>query len=191
MDQGLCKTAKRTLDINWMSESDGIGFNVFTNRANICWHQYSPLMARFMGPTWGPSGEDRTQVGPMLAQWALLCLVMQMQQMFYSVDTYSRLSGTCFCVRSVNWFHRWTIYFHIKTITYRGVLPRQHRVWWYFCRKMSNPVYMGSAIHFRDDLVRGIVYNHVQIRTLVCIDFGSSSIVAYYANGCIKPFDNL
>ena len=25
------------------------------------------LMARFMGPTWGPSGADRTQVGPILA----------------------------------------------------------------------------------------------------------------------------
>ena len=30
------------------------------------------LMARFMGPTWGPSGADRTQVGPMLAPWTLL-----------------------------------------------------------------------------------------------------------------------
>ena len=27
----------------------------------------TPLIARFMGPTWGPSGADRTQVGPMLA----------------------------------------------------------------------------------------------------------------------------
>ena len=31
-----------------------------------------PLIARFMGPTWGPSGADRTQVGPMLAPWPLL-----------------------------------------------------------------------------------------------------------------------
>ena len=30
------------------------------------------LIARFMGPTWGPTGIDRTQVGPMLAQWTLL-----------------------------------------------------------------------------------------------------------------------
>ena len=27
---------------------------------------------RVMGPTWGPSGADRTQVGPMLAPWILL-----------------------------------------------------------------------------------------------------------------------
>ena len=30
------------------------------------------LTARFMGPAWGPSGADRTQVGPMLAPWTLL-----------------------------------------------------------------------------------------------------------------------
>ena len=32
----------------------------------------TPLIARFMGPTWGPSGADRTQVGNMLAPWTLL-----------------------------------------------------------------------------------------------------------------------
>ena len=30
------------------------------------------LIARCMGPTWGPPGADRTQVGPMLALWTLL-----------------------------------------------------------------------------------------------------------------------
>ena len=30
------------------------------------------LIARFMGPTWVPSGADRTQVGPMLVPWTLL-----------------------------------------------------------------------------------------------------------------------
>ena len=30
----------------------------------------------FMGPTWGPSGADRTQVGPMLAPWTLLSGVL-------------------------------------------------------------------------------------------------------------------
>ena len=29
-------------------------------------------IARFMGPTWGPSGADRTQVGPVLTPWTLL-----------------------------------------------------------------------------------------------------------------------
>ena len=34
--------------------------------------QISTLIARFMGPTWGPSGANRTQVGPMLAPLILL-----------------------------------------------------------------------------------------------------------------------
>ena len=40
------------------------------------WRRYyiglTSLKARFMGPTWGPSGADRTQVGPMFAPWILL-----------------------------------------------------------------------------------------------------------------------
>ena len=36
----------------------------------ICWS--AALQTRFMRPTWGPSGADRTQVGPMLAPWTLL-----------------------------------------------------------------------------------------------------------------------
>ena len=31
-----------------------------------------PPIARFMGPTWDPSGTDRAQVVPMLAPWTLL-----------------------------------------------------------------------------------------------------------------------
>ena len=33
---------------------------------------YTSLITRLMGPTWVPSGADRTQVGPMLAPWTLL-----------------------------------------------------------------------------------------------------------------------
>ena len=40
-----------------------------THHSNIIWA--SSLIATFMGPTWGPSGADRTQVGLMLAQWTL------------------------------------------------------------------------------------------------------------------------
>ena len=40
--------------------------------ASNCIRQEPALVARFMTPTWGPSGSDRTQVGPMLATWTLL-----------------------------------------------------------------------------------------------------------------------
>ena len=44
----------------------------------ICsWHHIKDnnviaQIAKFMGPTWGPSGADRTQVGPLFAPWTLL-----------------------------------------------------------------------------------------------------------------------
>ena len=54
---------------SWPSLSVGL--------VNLCWAKWvprvkRPLLPRFMGPTWGPSGADRTQVGPMLAPWILL-----------------------------------------------------------------------------------------------------------------------
>ena len=35
-------------------------------------HDSTTLIARLMGPTWGPSGADRSQVGPRLVPWTLL-----------------------------------------------------------------------------------------------------------------------
>ena len=47
------------------------GIQQFT--VNFFWNDIAhSLIKRFMGPTWGPSGADRTQVGPMLAPWTLL-----------------------------------------------------------------------------------------------------------------------
>ena len=38
----------------------------------LCYNSTAPsLIARFMGPTWGPHGADRNQVGPMWAKWTL------------------------------------------------------------------------------------------------------------------------
>ena len=53
----------------------------FTNMLyQIKWHgeviATISLIASFMGPTWGPSGAERTQVGPMLAPWTLLSLMV-------------------------------------------------------------------------------------------------------------------
>ena len=38
----------------------------------LCQCCTATLITRFIGPTWGPSGADRTQVGPILAPWTLL-----------------------------------------------------------------------------------------------------------------------
>ena len=40
--------------------------------ARMWWARCVVPDSRFMGPTWGPLGADRTQVGPMLAPWTLL-----------------------------------------------------------------------------------------------------------------------
>ena len=46
---------------------------IYTQHGNtISTQQYHTLIARFMGPAWGPPGANRTQVGPMLATWTLL-----------------------------------------------------------------------------------------------------------------------
>ena len=34
--------------------------------------KYMAQIAKFMGPTWGPPGSCRPQIGPMLAPWTLL-----------------------------------------------------------------------------------------------------------------------
>ena len=47
---------------HWKQMSDGV----------ISQATMQSLKARFMGTTWGPSGTDRAQVGPMLAPWTLL-----------------------------------------------------------------------------------------------------------------------
>ena len=49
----------------WRSVADGLP-------ANIVSEHVISLTARLMGPTWGPSGAGRTQVGPMLVPWTLL-----------------------------------------------------------------------------------------------------------------------
>ena len=56
------------------------------------WRNYTPLIARFMGPTWGPSGADRTQVGPMLAPLALLSRTI-CRPMFLCVKLHSVASA--------------------------------------------------------------------------------------------------
>ena len=59
------------------------------------------LIARFMGPTWGPSGADRTQVGPMLAPWILLSgmpTVTRQQPQFTVCRCHLYANSICFCV---------------------------------------------------------------------------------------------
>ena len=40
--------------------------------ADFRWWLMPPQIEKFMGPTWGPPGSCRPQMGPMLAPWILL-----------------------------------------------------------------------------------------------------------------------
>ena len=59
-------------------DTDAVALRLFYCNAVLLDSRYQwPLLltsqiTRFMGPTWSPSGADRTQVGPMLASWSLL-----------------------------------------------------------------------------------------------------------------------
>ena len=54
-----------------------------------------PLVTRFMGPTRSPSGDDKTQVGPMLAPWTLLSGTEQTQQqnMYFHIENVIEVPG--------------------------------------------------------------------------------------------------
>ena len=66
---------------------------------SLLWLSVPPLIARFIGPTWGPSGADRTQVGPMLAPWTLLSRSVLLQfdkdRMYGYIDWSSSPSINC------------------------------------------------------------------------------------------------
>ena len=47
-------------------------FTFYSNDVSNKTWDYDTQMARFIGPTWDPPGDDRTQVGPMLAPITLL-----------------------------------------------------------------------------------------------------------------------
>ena len=58
------------------------------------------LITRLMGPTWGPSGANRTQVGPMLAPWTLLSgleINNSMEFGAYWVTKYAAKPAYLFC----------------------------------------------------------------------------------------------
>ena len=75
--QQCCKDVYKTIRI-WKHQFQPRNFAGSNDNAS--------QTARFMGPTWGASGADRTQVGPMLAPWTLL-------------------SGVFFGIVSTSWAH--------------------------------------------------------------------------------------
>ena len=61
------RSTMKTLQSNVPSDTDR---QLLSKRPITAIHAL--IARRFMGPTWDPSGADRTQVGPMLTPWTLL-----------------------------------------------------------------------------------------------------------------------
>ena len=57
-----------------------------------------------MGPTWGPSGADRTQEGPMLAPRTLLFGLLSVSEFHGFIKNTSPFSGSRIIIRYKRWF---------------------------------------------------------------------------------------
>ena len=68
-------------------------------------------IGRFRGPTWGPSGADRTQVGPMLDPWTLLSGIMHAYDEWHQARV-SMLHCIWNIARNINriWFYQIKLY---------------------------------------------------------------------------------
>ena len=65
----------------------------------------STQIAKFMGPTWGPPGSSRPQMGPKLAPWTLI------SGKFITVTVVIFLWSTPFCLTHPDWQCNSPIYF--------------------------------------------------------------------------------
>ena len=66
-------------DVIWLTRVGFYHWNTKTSGNKTCltlsaalWLLVTTQIAKFMGPTWGPPGSCRPQIGPMLAPWTLL-----------------------------------------------------------------------------------------------------------------------
>ena len=72
LDLTVCWSEVVCVDTAWCCNPTRIGISGHKLGLDMDMMSEATLIARFVGPTWGPSGADRTQVGPMLAPWTLL-----------------------------------------------------------------------------------------------------------------------
>ena len=79
----------------------------------------APQIAKFMGPTWGPPGSYRPQMGPMLAPWTLLSGINRS-----IIEWHSGLD------KLILWLSNTTnscIYIHIYIFRFNSLRPRRYR----------------------------------------------------------------
>ena len=114
----------------------------------------SPI-AKFMGPTWGPSGANRTQVGPMLAPWTLLSGML-----------YNKTHP--YCWKCFSWHRDWCFHLGNVLIAFIDICYETgfNMKWWYFQLQQQwvllkiNTLRPGeNGRHFPDDIFKCIFLN--------------------------------
>ena len=102
---------------------------------------WTTLIARFMRSTWGPSGADRTQVGPMLAPWDLLSgypkysLKICVLQKSYIWRWFQTETVCCMCAQRIALGTYTKFQLEIFTINViSGIVYFRKIIWWF--RKM-------------------------------------------------------
>ena len=103
--------------------------------------EVTSLIARFMGPTWGPSGADRTQVGPMLAIWTLLSGVAIIK---------SRHTNVMSCKQSpASWLFAQFCHWKRKHQSSELLAPFRRIHWWIPPQRASNAEIFLMSWHHR------------------------------------------
>ena len=133
----------------------GPASDLYVNVLPLCFLCCIIPIARFMGPTWGPSGADRTQVGPMLSPWSLLSGMLYNKTHPYW--------GKCF-----SWHRDWCFHLGNVLIAFTGICYETgfNMKWWYFQLQQQwvllkiNTLRPGeNGRHFPDDIFKCIFLN--------------------------------
>ena len=89
---GVSRSLKR-IWVNRQPQSNSTTIKQKETECMLCGMYCScTLIARFMGPAWGQSGADRTQVGPMLGPETLFC------GWVLSQNTFCLAEWWCYCM---------------------------------------------------------------------------------------------
>ena len=108
---------------------------IITNFSGRVFHMVS-LIARFLGPTCGQSGADRTQVGPMLAPWNFLSGI-RIPIIFHGIPAYDEKVD----VKNIQIYHDMRLVF-IPMTPYTCILQWSHGIetpnYWPFVRVTHN-----------------------------------------------------
>ena len=120
-------------------------WTVQSSKVLICTHKNVSLITRFLEPTWGPSGAERTQVGPMLASWTLLSGII-------NVNAWSATD-----------LHKNTMVILVRY--WFGETAQQRKTWFsrYYLINVTFRRYIDIYINSRNNTDRYIKYNETRI----------------------------